>query len=123
MTLAFYFTLFDLLGMQYTTSSCFIFYSDFSGLQNDAGKFFIFFLVLTLASVSAAAIAFSVSSSCSSYGVANAVVSLPYIFMMLFGGFLANIETILPWLAWIKWFSIFRYGINVSAFLNVSSST
>jgi len=83
-----------------------------AGLQNTAEKFFIFFLVCSLTSISAAAVAFSVSSSCQSYGVANAVVSLPFIFMMLFGGFLANAETILPWLAWIKWFSIFRYGIN-----------
>merc|ERR1719376_1356727 len=31
---------------------------------------------------------------------------------MLFSGFLANIESILPWLAWVKYFSILRYGIN-----------
>jgi len=83
-----------------------------TGLQSSAAKFFIFFLVCSLTSISAAALAFSISSSCQSYGVANAVLSLPLIFMMLFGGFLANVETILPWLAWIKWISIFRYGIN-----------
>jgi len=83
-----------------------------AGLQLDVGKFFIFFLALLSTAFSATSIAFLASASVESFAVANAVVALPYILMMLFGGFLANVDSILPWLAWMKWFSIFRYGSN-----------
>jgi len=82
------------------------------GFQMDAGKFFIFLLTLVLTAISASSVAFFVSASVNVFAVANVLVSLPYIFMMMFGGFLANIDSILNWLEWIKWFSIFRYGIN-----------
>jgi len=82
------------------------------GFQLQVDKFFIFLLTLILTAVSASAVAFMVSASVEVFAVANALVSIPYIFMMLFGGFLANVTSILDWLEWIKWFSIFRYGIN-----------
>lgn len=83
----------------------------------DAGKFFIFLMTLVLTAISASSVAFFVSASVNVFAVANVLVSLPYIFMMMFGGFLANIDSILNWLEWIKWFSIFRYGINVKKFV------
>jgi len=82
------------------------------GFQLVASKYFVFLLTMILTAISASTIAFFVSASVGLFAVANALVSLPYILMMLFGGFLVNIESILPWLAWLKYFSIFRYGIN-----------
>jgi len=82
------------------------------GFQLVVEKFFIFLLITNLTMMSACSVAFWVSAAVPNFAVANVAVSLPYILMMLFGGFLANIETILPWLAWMKWLSIFRYGIN-----------
>ncbi|XP_072045325.1 broad substrate specificity ATP-binding cassette transporter ABCG2-like [Amphiura filiformis] len=32
--------------------------------------------------------------------------------MVMFGGFLININSLLPWLTWLKWFSIIRYSYN-----------
>lgn len=32
----------------------------------------------------------------------------------VFSGLLVNLQTMLEWLVWIKWFSIFRYALNVS---------
>ena len=91
-----------------------MFYILTSGFQLSVEKFVIFLLINNLVTISACSVAFWVSAAVPNFAVANVLVSLPYIIMMLFGGFLANIETILPWLAWLKWFSIFRYGINVS---------
>jgi len=90
--------------------SCIIYFM--IGFKQDAGNFFFFVLTLFSTAISASSIAFLVSASVELFAVANVLVSLPYIFMMLFSGFLANIESILPWLAWIKYFSILRYGIN-----------
>uniref|UniRef100_H2Z7L9 ABC transporter domain-containing protein n=1 Tax=Ciona savignyi TaxID=51511 RepID=H2Z7L9_CIOSA len=77
-------------------------------------KFFFFLFALVLTAVCASSMAFLVSASVRVFAIANAVVALPYILMMLFGGFLVNIGTLLDWLEWVKYVSIFRYGINVS---------
>uniref|UniRef100_H2Z7M0 ABC transporter domain-containing protein n=1 Tax=Ciona savignyi TaxID=51511 RepID=H2Z7M0_CIOSA len=76
-------------------------------------KFFFFLFALVLTAVCASSMAFLVSASVRVFAIANAVVALPYILMMLFGGFLVNIGTLLDWLEWVKYVSIFRYGINV----------
>ena len=77
-------------------------------------KFLIFVLALTMTALSAVSIAFMVSASVQVISVASVLVSVPYIIMMLFGGFLANVTSMLSWLEWLKYFSVFRYGINVS---------
>ncbi|XP_076805159.1 broad substrate specificity ATP-binding cassette transporter ABCG2-like isoform X2 [Clavelina lepadiformis] len=82
------------------------------GFQMDVGKFFFFVLTLFITAIGASSMAFFVSASVRVFAIANILVSLPYILMMLFGGFLANTESLLDWLAWLKWVSIFRYGIN-----------
>nr|CAB3219645.1 ATP-binding cassette sub-family G member 2-like [Phallusia mammillata] len=82
------------------------------GFQLDVGKYFFFLLTIFLTAVCASTMAFCVSASVRIFAIANVVVSLPYILMMLFGGFLVNIGTLLDWLEWIKYISIFRYGIN-----------
>ena len=80
----------------------------------EVGKFFIYMLTLNVAAITACSLAFLVSASVRIFAIANAVVSLPIILMMLFGGFLANTLSLLSWLEWIKYVSLFRYGINVS---------
>ncbi|CAK8686948.1 unnamed protein product [Clavelina lepadiformis] len=82
------------------------------GFQRTVAKFFFFVLTLFATAISASSMAFLVSASVRLFAMANILVSLPYILMMLFGGFLANTESLLDWLAWIKYVSIFRYGIN-----------
>jgi len=80
-------------------------------------KYFFFLLAVVLTSVCASSIAFFVSASVRLFALANVAVSLPFILMMLFGGFLVNTGSLLDWLEWIKYISIFRYGINVSQFM------
>lgn len=82
------------------------------GFQLDAGKFFFFVLTLVITAMAASSLAFLVSASVRIFALANILVAVPYLLMMMFGGFLANTTTLLDWLEWIKWISIFRYGIN-----------
>uniref|UniRef100_A0A8C9QWH7 ATP-binding cassette, sub-family G (WHITE), member 2c n=1 Tax=Scleropages formosus TaxID=113540 RepID=A0A8C9QWH7_SCLFO len=74
--------------------------------------FFLFCVTMSLISLSAVSLAFLVSASVGSFGVANTLIALPYVFMMVFGGFLVNLNSMLSWLSWLKWVSIFYYGLN-----------
>ncbi|KAK2560544.1 Broad substrate specificity ATP-binding cassette transporter ABCG2, partial [Acropora cervicornis] len=78
------------------------------GLDRDVDKFFIFTLTLLLASLCASSVAFFVSACIRTFAIANLLVGLPYVFMMVFGGVLINLKSVLSWLAWIKYISIFR---------------
>ncbi|XP_021340344.1 ATP-binding cassette sub-family G member 2-like isoform X2 [Mizuhopecten yessoensis] len=82
------------------------------GLQMDVGKFFLYLLSLFLVTLSASGFAFFFSASVRIFAVANLCIALCYVFMMVFGGLLVNLDSIADWLEWIKWFSIFRYGMN-----------
>ncbi|XP_016850781.2 broad substrate specificity ATP-binding cassette transporter ABCG2 [Anolis carolinensis] len=85
------------------------------GLRPEAEAFFLYVLSLSLANLAAVSMAFLVSSSVNTFAVANLLIALPYVFMMVFGGFLVNLNTMLDWLSWIKWISIYRYGMNALA--------
>ncbi|XP_072851316.1 broad substrate specificity ATP-binding cassette transporter ABCG2 isoform X1 [Pogona vitticeps] len=82
------------------------------GLKHDAESFFLYVLSLSLTNLAAVSLAFLVSASVNSFAVANLLIALPYVFMMVFGGFLVNLNSMLDWLSWIKWISIYRYGMN-----------
>ncbi|XP_043535167.1 broad substrate specificity ATP-binding cassette transporter ABCG2-like [Chiloscyllium plagiosum] len=82
------------------------------GLKQEAASFFLFCLTLSLTSLSAVSLAFFVSASVNTFALANALIAIPYVFMMVFGGFLVNLNRMLQWLSWLKWISIFRYGLN-----------
>ncbi|KAM7169913.1 broad substrate specificity ATP-binding cassette transporter ABCG2-like [Macrochelys suwanniensis] len=82
------------------------------GLKQDAGSFFLYVLSLSLTNLAAVSMAFLVSASVSTFAVANLLIALPFVFMMVFGGFLVNLNSMLSWLSWIKWISIFHYGMN-----------
>ena len=53
------------------------------GLQHDVSKFFIYSLTLILTSLAASSLCILVSSSVSLLAVANLLVSLPFVFMMV----------------------------------------
>ncbi|KAM9455084.1 broad substrate specificity ATP-binding cassette transporter ABCG2b [Clarias gariepinus] len=74
--------------------------------------FLCFSLTLSLVSLASVSLAFLVSASVSSFAMANVLIALPFVFMMVFGGFLVNLNSMLSWLSWLQWISIFRYGLN-----------
>ncbi|XP_041641615.1 broad substrate specificity ATP-binding cassette transporter ABCG2b [Cheilinus undulatus] len=87
------------------------------GLKPAFTAFLCFTLTMSLVSLAGVGLAFLVSASVSSFAMANILIALPFVFMMVFGGFLVNLNTMLSWLSWLKWISIFKYGLN-AAFIN-----
>lgn len=84
------------------------------GLKPAFVAFLCFALNMSLVSLAAVSLAFLVSASVSSFAVANILIALPFVIMMVFGGYLVNLNSMLQWLSWLKWISIFRYGMNAA---------
>uniref|UniRef100_A0A8C7HVU1 ABC transporter domain-containing protein n=1 Tax=Oncorhynchus kisutch TaxID=8019 RepID=A0A8C7HVU1_ONCKI len=82
------------------------------GLKPAFTSFLLFTLTMSLVSLAGVSLAFLVSASVSSFAMANVLIALPFVFMMVFGGFLVNLNSMLSWLSWLKWISIFRYGLE-----------
>ncbi|CAF1995870.1 unnamed protein product [Rotaria magnacalcarata] len=83
------------------------------GLKNDIGKFFVFFVTIFMANVFGSATCFFVAASISVFAVALIILVLIFVIMMVFSGFLVELESVFKFLRWIKWFSAFRYAYNV----------
>ncbi|XP_072533732.1 broad substrate specificity ATP-binding cassette transporter ABCG2c isoform X2 [Salminus brasiliensis] len=84
-------------------------------LKPEVEAFFLYCVTMSLISLSAVSLAFLVSASVGSFAMANILIALPFVFMMVFGGFLVNLNSMLSWMSWLKWLSIFRYGYNALA--------
>uniref|UniRef100_A0A1I8HH76 Broad substrate specificity ATP-binding cassette transporter ABCG2 n=1 Tax=Macrostomum lignano TaxID=282301 RepID=A0A1I8HH76_9PLAT len=87
-------------------------------LRLEAGAFLFYQLNLVLATCAACGVAFFVSASVSVFGIANILISIMYVFMMVFGGFLINIASV-GWLSWCRYLSVFYYayaGLSVNEF-------
>ncbi|VDN13577.1 unnamed protein product [Dibothriocephalus latus] len=76
------------------------------------GSFFFFELILTLGTFSAAAAALFISASVTTFSIANVIISILFVFMMVFGGYLINLNSMGAWLSWLRYFSIFRYTLG-----------
>ena len=83
------------------------------GFQQTVAKFFIFFLAIFTTTICGSAFCFFLSASVEVFGIANLVSAMCFVLMMVFGGFLVEISSVIRWLSWIKWISIFRYSINI----------
>ncbi|KAM8880371.1 broad substrate specificity ATP-binding cassette transporter ABCG2b [Spinachia spinachia] len=90
------------------------------GLKPAFEAFLCFALTMSLVSLAGVSLAFLVSASVSSFAMANILIALPFVFMMVFGGFLVNLNAMLSWLSWLQWISVFKYGLN-AAFINEMS--
>ncbi|KAM3864638.1 broad substrate specificity ATP-binding cassette transporter ABCG2b [Diretmus argenteus] len=82
------------------------------GLKPEFLAFLCFAMTMSLVSLAGVSLAFLVSASVSSFAMANILIALPFVFMMVFGGFLVNLNSMLVWLSWLEWISIFKYGLN-----------
>ena len=83
------------------------------GFQRTTEKFFIFYLAIFSTTLCGAALCFLISASVQVFGIANLLAAMAFVLMMVFGGFLVELSSIVEFLSWIKWISIFRYSINI----------
>ncbi|KAK4447596.1 hypothetical protein QBC34DRAFT_409083 [Podospora aff. communis PSN243] len=83
-----------------------------TGLYAEAGKFFVFILVLVLFNFAAAGVCLFIGIVCKDGGVANLIGSLVMLFSLLFAGLLLNHDAIPTAAIWLQWLSIFHYGFE-----------
>ncbi|XP_064611207.1 broad substrate specificity ATP-binding cassette transporter ABCG2-like isoform X2 [Liolophura sinensis] len=93
------------------------------GLKPYFGRFLIYFLTLFMSSMAACAVAFIISATTRKMAIANLCLALSYVFMMLFGGLLVNLESMGPGLSWLKYLSIFSYGLEALSLNELTDMT
>merc|ERR1712124_183315 len=78
-----------------------------------SGNVAVFFLTLSLFNLAAGALSMVLTICSPSAGVAGLVTIVVLLVSLLFGGFLANIDTIPVWLGWLRFLSIFYYAYEI----------
>ncbi|KAJ4939773.1 hypothetical protein JOQ06_029209 [Pogonophryne albipinna] len=80
------------------------------GLKPTVTAFFIFVFSITMVTYTATAMVLAISADQTVVAIANIFITITFIVMMIFAGVLVNLPSIPSWLAWLKYFSIPRYG-------------
>ncbi|NXH68814.1 ABCG2 protein, partial [Hydrobates tethys] len=98
------------------------------GLKPTVEAFFTMMFTLMMVSYTATSMALAIAAGQSVVAVANLLMTIAFVFMIIFSGLLVNLTSIMSWLSWLKYFSIPRYGmaalqINELTGLNFCSST
>ncbi|XP_052029783.1 broad substrate specificity ATP-binding cassette transporter ABCG2 [Apodemus sylvaticus] len=103
----------DLLPMRFLPSvifTCILYFM--LGLKKTAEAFFIMMFTLVMVAYTASSMALAIAAGQSVVSVATLLMTISFVFMMLFSGLLVNLRTIGPWLSWLQYFSIPRYGFT-----------
>ncbi|XP_018102076.1 ATP binding cassette subfamily G member 2 (Junior blood group) L homeolog isoform X1 [Xenopus laevis] len=93
------------------------------GFKATAGAFFIMMFTLTMIAYTAASMALAVAAGQDVVAVANLLMTICFVFMIIFSGLLVNLTSIMSWISWLKYFSIPRYGLTalqVNEFTNLN---
>uniref|UniRef100_A0A8C0IIM5 Broad substrate specificity ATP-binding cassette transporter ABCG2 n=1 Tax=Bubo bubo TaxID=30461 RepID=A0A8C0IIM5_BUBBB len=76
------------------------------------GPFFTMMFTLMMVSYTATSMALAIAAGQSVVAVANLLMTITFVFMIIFSGLLVNLTSIMSWLSWLKYFSIPRYGMT-----------
>ncbi|NXW70924.1 ABCG2 protein, partial [Hirundo rustica] len=82
------------------------------GLKPTVEAFFTMMFTLMMVSYTATSMALAIAAGQSVAAIANLLMTVTFVFMILFSGLLVNLTSILSWLSWLKYFSIPRYGMT-----------
>ncbi|XP_053114361.1 broad substrate specificity ATP-binding cassette transporter ABCG2-like isoform X2 [Hemicordylus capensis] len=82
------------------------------GFKPTVEAFFIMMITVTLVSYTASSMCLAIATGQDVTSVANLLINICFVFMLIFSGLLVNLPTISPWLLWLEYFSIPRYGLN-----------
>ena len=83
------------------------------GLQPTVNHFAVFLGTLILFNVAAGSISVCISVCAPTVGAANLIATVVFLIMLLFGGFLLNIQTMSKMIGWLRYLSIFSYAFEV----------
>nr|XP_021484087.1 ATP-binding cassette sub-family G member 2-like [Meriones unguiculatus] len=103
----------DLLPMRLLPSviyTCIVYFM--LGLKKKVEAFFIMMFTLIMVAYTASSMALAIAAGQSVVSVATLLMTISFVFMMIFSGLLVNLRTIEPWLSWLQYFSIPRYGFT-----------
>ncbi|XP_036310626.2 broad substrate specificity ATP-binding cassette transporter ABCG2 [Pipistrellus kuhlii] len=101
----------DLLPMRMIPSVIFTCITYFLlGLKPKAEAFFIMMFSLAMVAYAASSMALAIAAGQSVVSIATLLMTISFVFMMIFSGLLVNLTTIVPWLSWLQYLSIPRYG-------------
>ncbi|KFP45852.1 ATP-binding cassette sub-family G member 2, partial [Chlamydotis macqueenii] len=78
--------------------------------------FFTMMFTLMMVSYTATSMALAIAAGQSVVAVANLLMTITFVFMIIFSGLLVNLTSVMSWLSWLKYFSIPRYGMTVNNF-------
>ncbi|XP_030879438.1 ATP-binding cassette sub-family G member 2 [Leptonychotes weddellii] len=101
----------DLLPMRILPSiifTCIIYF--LLGLKPVVEAFFIMMFTLMMVAYSASSMALAIAAGQSVVSIATLLMTISFVFMMIFSGLLVNLRTVGPWLSWLQYLSIPRYG-------------
>ncbi|CAD5118409.1 DgyrCDS7118 [Dimorphilus gyrociliatus] len=82
------------------------------GFQKSADGFFYFLLICLLVTFAASSLCFFYSASVGVFSVAQMLIAITFVVMMIFSGFMVQLETITKAVRWLQYFSILRYGLQ-----------
>ncbi|XP_051475466.1 broad substrate specificity ATP-binding cassette transporter ABCG2 [Apus apus] len=103
----------DLIPMRTMPSiifTCIIYFM--LGLKPTGEAFFTMMFTLMMVSYTATSMALAIAAGQSVVSVANLLMTITFVFMIIFSGLLVNLTSIMSWLSWLKYFSIPRYGMT-----------
>ncbi|XP_009557822.1 broad substrate specificity ATP-binding cassette transporter ABCG2 isoform X2 [Cuculus canorus] len=103
----------DLIPMRTLPSiifTCIIYFM--LGLKPTAQAFFTMMFTLMMVSYTATSMALAIAAGQSVVAVANLLMTIAFVFMIIFSGLLVNLTSIMSWLSWLKYFSIPQYGMT-----------
>jgi ABC-type multidrug transport system permease subunit len=83
------------------------------GLNAPVDRFLLFTTTLMLYNVAAGSLSIFLSIVSKNVGIANLLATVVLLVMILFGGFLLNVQTMPAYVAWLQWFSIFKYAFEI----------
>jgi len=83
-----------------------------AGFKNEAASWFSFMFTLVLFSLCIGALSILVVNCSRTPGTASFVMNTVLLFQLVFTGFLVNVNSITPVLAWIHWLSQFFYAFE-----------
>ncbi|KAM4052331.1 broad substrate specificity ATP-binding cassette transporter ABCG2 isoform 1-T1 [Anomaloglossus baeobatrachus] len=82
------------------------------GFKPTAGSFFTMMFTLMMISYTATSMGLAIAAGQDVVAVANLLLTISFVFMIIFSGLLVNVTSIMSWLSWLKYFSIPRYGLT-----------
>ncbi|OQR84563.1 ATP-binding Cassette (ABC) Superfamily [Achlya hypogyna] len=107
-------TLLDLFSLRILPAvlfSCVFYY--LMGLNAPVNRFLLFTCTLVLFNVAAGSLSLFISTVAKTVGIANLIATVVLLVMLLFGGFLLNVQTMPAAVAPLQWLSLFKYAFEV----------